>query len=242
MARTRSLQDLIADVRWAADAEGTTRRHTDEKITRALNQGQQAFRLMVSDAGHTFYLTQGGGVMTIGDDRVYALPGDFVAIYGVDLVIDDEAREMYEFQISERNKFGGAYSDIMGAPVAWRLEGADLMRVSPTPDAAYPFYVWYLPRPDDMTGTFNSAGTLTASTSSFDGIAGWEDWLVYDTAMRITARDTNSEKYQMLAAELTRITSRILVVSRKRQRAGPIRRTDTRGRRRAVEASARRST
>jgi hypothetical protein len=238
MARTRALQDLIADVRFAADIEGATARHTDQAIVRSLNQSQQALRQLISDHGIEYYLTSGGGVMTAGDDRVYPLPGEIVAVYGVDVLVNEEWRELAPFQMSERNALGGAGANaVLGVPTYYRLEGPDLMRVAPAPDSAYAFQIWFLPRPDDLEATFNADGSLATSTAVFDGMHGWEDWLVYDTALRISARDAGvNDNYELLTAEHARIQARILSQAKKRVRNGPVRRVDTRGRRQLVEA------
>lgn len=240
MARTRTLQELIADVRWHGDTEGLAARHTDEKIVRALNQSQQALRLLVSGHGSTYYLTSAAGVMTADDDRLYPLPADLVAIYGVDVIVSaDDVRELFPYQFAERNKYKFATGQT-GVPVSWRPEGADLVRVLPAPDAAYSYLVWYLPRAADMAATFDAAGALAASTATFDGIAGWEDWLVLDTCLRLSARDANTnDNYELLQSEFARVEKRVVTNARKRIRNGPGRRLDTRGRRLCLETVSR---
>jgi hypothetical protein len=243
VARTRTLQDLVADVRWASDTEPATIRHTDKQIVRALNQSQQAFRLMISEAGHPYYtelyeessIAAGASLLTLANVDV----DPFVAILGMDIDVGGEWREMFPFQLSERNNYqSNTASD--GIPTHYRhrvIQTNDvIVDVMPVADATYPVRLWLLPNGIDFSATYTVDDAISTSSSIFDGIAGWEDWIVYDTALRITARDANiSDNYEVLAAEFARVEQRVMKWSKQRVRNGPGRRLDTRGRREAIE-------
>ncbi len=232
MARTRSLQDLVADVRWIADVEGATARHTDKKIVRALNQSQQAFRLMVSIAGHPYYISDEVKSVGAGSNTFTPTSTDIVAVLGLDVLVDSDLIELVEFQFSERNKYPLSQT---GRPVMFRYM-AEEITIQPTSDADYTFRIWYLPVGTEFTATYDGNDMITASSSSFDGIAGWEDWLVYDSALRISTRDAGvNDNFELIQAELGRIERRILAEAKKRVRVGPLHRVDTRGRRKSLE-------
>lgn len=233
MARTRGLQDLVADVRWISDTEGATSRHTDRQIVRALNQSVQALRLMISEYS-PYYLTS---TTTASASATVSLASitDIVAIYGVDIAVSGETRELFPFQFSERNKYESSVVSETGIPTSYRYSGGSLL-IRPTPDASYTFTIWYLPTGTDMTATYNADDSIATTSSSFDGIAGWEDWIVYDTAMRISTRDAGvNDNFEVLGAELARIQQRIVNDAKKRTRDKPVRRVDTRGRRIGLE-------
>lgn len=234
MARSRTLQDLLADVRWIADAEGATSRHTDKKLVRALNQSIQAFRLMISEHS-PYYITSTTTASSSATVSLAAIT-DIVAIYGVDVSVSGEMRELYPFQLSERNRWESSTTSETGIPTAYRYSGGSLL-IRPTPDGSYTYTIWYLPTGTDMTATYDADDALATSSSSFDGIAGWEDWIVYDTALRISSRDAGvNDNFELLSAELARIQMRLINDAKKRTRDKPVRRIDTRARRAQLQA------
>lgn len=237
MARTRSLQNLLSDVRWTADEEASTSRHTDFMITRALNQSIQAFRRMVTRGGIDYYEHATSGNLTANVATLTG-PADLVEVTGLDVSVDGELRDVYPISRSERNDFqpGGAQT---GVPVGFRIVEDATITLYPTPDAAYAYQLWYLQTGTDLTGTFDANGALTASTSTFDGLSGWEDWIVYDTALRLATRDgAVNDNYELLSDGLAKIEVRILS-DRRRVSSGPLRRKDSRGRRSYTKTVAR---
>jgi hypothetical protein len=223
MARTRSLSQLIADVRYVGDIEGATQRHPDDQLTRLINQAIQAFRLMLCSSGSSYYLTRVSGTLTDGDNTL-TLPDDFVRAYGLDIQVGGRWRELYAYQHSERNSFEDVWLTT-GPPTYFRERNLDTLDLMPTSDGTYPYRLWYLPTGDD----------LSEDSDEFDGIAGWEDWVVYTAAMGTCTRDASvNDNYELLADGLTRIQARILMEAGKRKVPSATRRVDTRGRRREV--------
>lgn len=223
MAREITLDDLIAAVQWQADIEGAVQRHTPQKITDALNLSQQAFRLRIS-AASDYYKTKTATLSIAGGDTTVPVPADFVRLYGFDIQYQGRWRELFPFSFSERNK-GDDYWLTSGPPTYFRERNAGLIDIMPTSDGAYSYRLWYLP-----TGT-----DLVNGTDTFDGIAGWEDWLIFDTALRVSARDADvNDNYQYLQSEFSRVDKRVFEEAAKRTVPGAGRRLDTMGRRERV--------
>ena len=212
-------------------------RHTDKKLVRALNQSIQAFRKLISEKGNDFYETTASGVLVAGTSTITA-PADLVDVMGLDITVNGERRSVFPATRGDRNDYQILAGALTGVPVSFRMSALATIELYPTPDSAYAYRLLYLPTGTDMTATYDANDALTASSSVFDGMAGWEDWIVYDTAVRIATRDAaTNDNYELLVAELARIQARILT-GRKRVRAGPLRRKDTRGRRLNAEATA----
>jgi hypothetical protein len=228
VARNRSLAELIADVRHIGDTEGATQRHTDEAIVRHLNQSIQAFRLMISSVS-PYYLRMDTATLTAGNG-FFTIPAHFVRVYGIDVLLGGtEPRELVPFQFSERNTYRDAWQTT-GPPVYYRERDEDTIDVMPVADITYTLLVWHLPTGSD----------LADDGDQFDGIAGWEDWIVYDSALRTSTRDAGvNDNFELLTAELGRIQERILKESGKRHVPGTTRRVDTHGRRRKLEWASR---
>jgi hypothetical protein len=230
MARTRTTDDLVADVRWQADVEGALQRHTTEKIVRALNQSNQAFRLMISSVSD-YYLTYYDSGSAVPATTILAgessvdFPADFVHLYGFDINYQGKPRELFPYQRSERNRYQDNWVTT-GTPTYFREE-SNVIRFMPTADGSYDYRLLYLPTGDELD-----------ADTDFDGIAGWEDWLVFDSALRISTRDADvNDNYQYLQGELARIETRIKAEAGKRTVPKSGRRLDTRGRRQGVEWS-----
>jgi hypothetical protein len=226
MARTRTLANLRADVRWQCDQEGATLRHTNAAIDRALNQSIQRFRLKISrDAGLAFYLTKATGTTTAGavstvepyTSLVHGVT-NLVWIKSLSLNANGEVTPLeqvphdaiWEFQNGGRT----------GVPRAFTSNDLTTILLLPASSGAYPYVLWYLP-----------AGTdLSADGDTFDGIAGWEDWIVFDVCTKLLLRDEHEEQLGVFEGYKTQIWEDI-ARSAQRGRAGPHKRIDQHGRR-----------
>ncbi len=232
--RGRTLTNLIADVRRVADLDGMTARHPDANITRELNQSIQAFRRMVT-GWCDYYVLNNVAALTVaaGSDRVSGADlTAMVRLYGLDIQIGNEWRELFPYSIAERNRYQADTAGT-GIPTYYReylgttTTSFDI-KVIPTADATYTMRSWHL-----------TAGVdLSLGADVFDGISGWEDWIIYDTAIRCATRDSGvNDNYELLTQELGRIQARIEKEARTLKLPGTAKRLDTRGRRMAVEQS-----
>jgi hypothetical protein len=223
VARTRRLDALRSDVREQADLGGLTGRHPDANLTRHINQAIAAFRLLLSREGHPFYLKEAPDSTEAGIAE-YSLPDDFIYLYGVDLEESGKKRSLEPFELIERNDYESS-SGSDGVPVGYRLHSEGKIRFLPTPVDAYSYTLLYLPTQTD----------LSSDSDTFDGIAGWEDWIVLDAGMRCLAKDEEGEQFAILQRMRDEKTAEILSTA-KRRGGGPACRVDTRGRKRAMRA------
>lgn len=211
MSRTRQLSDLRADVCLRADiVDGATGgRHPSTEINRYINQAIQRFRRLVTDCGNPYYRAL--SLATTSTDstpdannwapRDYlALPTDFYHLIGIDITTNGTTVNMMPYAELERNmfKFAPAWlaSGGVGMPVFFSLggqnaAGARIVKIIPSASNAYPVQMWYLPIATDLVN----------DTDLFDGVAGYEDWVVNRAAMDALLRDNNPGRYQLLAAE-----------------------------------------
>jgi len=189
MARTRTLAELRADVRFQADVEREALRHPNTKLTRLINQSIQAFRLMISKSGQPYYLATSASANTVLGTDAYALPTDLVRLFGVDLTHDERTISLSPYMFAERNDYTQEASNSdRGWPVYYRIHTGNNIRLTPIPDGVYAYVFQYLQYGTD----------LVDDTDTFDGLGGWEDWVVYDSALRVLARDVDSEQYQLV--------------------------------------------
>jgi hypothetical protein len=226
--RTRTLTNLLLDIRWQADQLGATLRNDDTSLTRALNQSIQAFREWISDNGFAYYLRPSSGTCPIGATAPYAfgqvnisaISPAVVRVYGFDLTIDNVIYSLDAVAFAERNNFQGFLSDTnkSGIPISFSMYDNNQIALLPPAQAAYPYTLWYLPVSAD----------LAAGSDTFDGIAGWEEWLIWDVLMKLVVRESDGAKAQLSAGERERVQAAILKRSRHLQRQGPMIKRDTR--------------
>lgn len=236
MARTRSLAQIRADVCYMADISdgGTTGRHTTANLNRRINEAVQQFTRLVTDAGSPTYLKQSvvntSTSATVDANnwapRDYlALPSDFYHLVGVDLTIGGSTISLQDFMTLDRNMFRDAPSWLtnngVGRPDSYQLGGSNaagsrILRIIPSADAVYSCVIWYLPAPAD----------LVADGDTFDGIAGFEDWVVNRVVMDAMGRDSNATPYQVAQTENAKLESDMAFQFAKA--AGPGRKVDAR--------------
>lgn len=212
MSRTRTLAQLRADVCDRADiTDGlTTGRHTTANLNRRINQAIQQFVRLVTECGCTWYIKQASGTTSSSSTadttgwapRDYiALPSDFYHLEGIDITTGGTTVPMLDFMMLERNLFkiapawlatGGA-----GMPIFYKVgginqAGANVAKIIPSSDGVYPYVIWYLGIPTDLSN----------DSDTFDFIAGYEEWVVNRAVMDSMLRDgAQTPVYSACAAE-----------------------------------------
>lgn len=233
MARTRTLAELRNDVRWQFDFESMTARVTDARLTRAINQSIQEFRELISDAGNPYFLvtSTNGATLTAGATSPYPFGALTVSSfspailrpYGFDIKVGNQWTELAPVNFGQRNDFQNDWlnGSTTGQPRVFFQFNAAQIAYAPASDAAYEYKIYYLPTLTD----------LSADGDTFDGIAGWEEWVVFNAGSKLLLRDNQGEQFAAFAAERQRLLEGILSKSNHRQRAGATGRSDVRGRR-----------
>lgn len=232
MARTRTFAQLEEDVRIAADIQNKLARFPVAEVRRHINQAIQSHRGMVSEMGAQFYVEPVAVTYAAGSPNVtFPTNPNIAESYGLDVVVNGRARELYPAGSERRNDWGGvsgAASATRGVPVYFTARGSGVT-VVPLPDAAYTGTAWVMLISPD----------LAIDGDTFNGVAGWEDWVVFDAAIRTLAKDGDPEQLAVLSAQRSDSEARIRERVRRYTRDGPHSRVDTRGRRRWREARSR---
>lgn len=193
MARNATLAVIRRDVQNQADTAGLTTRHPDALIDRLINQSIQRFRERITIEGAQHYLTNTTGLFTAGAtspfpffvmDLSAAAPA-IVRIHHVTIDVAGRHKTLVHVPFREYTKWSGA--DVTGEPIAWANYQTTGLAIMPAPDQAYAWNVWYLPVLDD----------LEDDTDEFNGVAGWEDFIVWDVVCRLIVRDQYPQAYAM---------------------------------------------
>lgn len=210
--RTRTLTQMLTDLRWQADQLGATLRHDDISLTRIINQSIQRWREWVSEQGHPLYLTPHSGVLPVGLTAPYAfgtLDMSFwnptpVHVYQLEVTVNNQVLDVPQIPFEHRNQYQGVFGPMptgatQSIPVGFFRYGNTLGIVPPA-QSAYPFTAWYMA----------SAPDLAVGSDTFDGIAGWEEWLTWDCMVKIITRDHDAGAYATASAERDRLQADFL--------------------------------
>jgi len=208
VARTRTLTQMLADVRWQADQVGATLRHTDADLTRAINQSIQRWREWVSEQGWPLYLTPFSSTLTVGPTAPYAFGtldmsgwtgGPVLHVYQLECTVNGQVLDIPQIPFEQRNQYQGIFGPVptgatQSIPVGFFRYGNKL-GIVPPPQSAYPYTGWFM-------GLFPD---LVAGSDTFDGIAGWEEWLNWDVLVKILVRDREGGIYALATSERDRL-------------------------------------
>ena len=179
MSRSRTLTNLLDDVRKAADIEGAAARFPDAELTEYINQSIARLYTMLDRLDSTHYQnTQ--TITTVSGTKAYSLADSFWTLKGVRVRVSGNV----QFRARRYMPEEGQWLDTMGVwaqgnPVCYRLVG-NTIAFSPVPTGAYTVYVDYTDAPT----------RLSSGGDTFDGIAGFERWVVLDAAIKCKQKDS----------------------------------------------------
>ncbi len=207
MSRTVTLTQLRSDIATQADIVGATARYPNATLNRFINQSIQRFREKLSSEGATHYLVNVAGTLTPGAISPFpfgvidlsAVNPSVVRTYGVDITLTSGiVTTLSHSPFQSRADFGGPI--VKGEPRAWAHYQTRKVAIMPAPSEAYPYNVWYLPVLAD----------LAADADTFDGVAGWEDFIVWDVVTRLIIRDQYLTAFQVATTYKNEIWADIL--------------------------------
>jgi hypothetical protein len=185
MARTRTLLQLRTEVRDRGDLSSD--RHTDAQVTRYINQSIAELYDIILEVTDDYWLESDDVTVSSGT-ATYALSGltyDFYLLKGIDVQDGSTWRPLRRFNFSERNQ------NQTGSAEKWstryRIMGSNI-RLRPTPQWSGTIRVWYIPVPTE----------LSADGDTFDGVSGWEEYVIVDSIIKARVRDEEDVSDQML--------------------------------------------
>lgn len=152
--------------------------------------------------------------ITADGSASYALPSNYYQTIGVDFELSDDVwAPLARVMPGERNMLSGT-----GDAIGYRIKAATVV---------------LMPKPS--SGTYRhlyvtAAPVLSADGDTFDGVNGWEQWVVYDVAWKILVKEGSTEEADRMARERDRIQAEIEAAAADRETANPMRVVDVRSR------------
>ena len=210
MPMTVTLTELLSRVRTRADMVGSDF-VTDTELTYWINESIRSLYDMLVKAYGEDYFISSKSFNTVSGQSEYALDAspvsisDFYKLKGVDVVFStDDVRTLRRFTFRDRNRYSPQATWTSGGAkaIVYRLQGGKLWLL-PAPVGVYAVKVWYVP----------AFTALATGASTFDGINGWEKWVVAEVARKALMKEESdvSELNQELGAYKVEIEAMIAV-------------------------------
>jgi len=207
MARAVSLASIETQVRQRAQMENSTFITSAEMLSYINASGCELYELLVAARGKEYYLSSQTIVTTSGVSG-YALATNFYEVVGIDLAVGGRSVTLQRYEFAERNRFQNPVVVPALTPLVYGIEGTTL-RLLPTPTSAQTVTVWYVPAPT----------LYTTTDSTFDGIAGWEEYIVVDCAIRCLQKQESDVSAFMAQKEQLRRRIQSMATMRDRSQA-----------------------
>ena len=162
---------------------------------------------------YTFTLT--------GGTQLYPLPSDFKALLGAEVALNPSDPNSWitikQFEFIQRNllNFPNIYTFYGITNIRYRLNGNNIY-IAPIPTGGQTLRIWYVPRPNQ----------LIADTDIVDGVAGWEEYIVTDVAIKALAK--TEEDVSVFAMQKAALLKRVEEAAENRNIGEPQRVSDAR--------------
>lgn len=189
---------------------------------------KELYDLLISSYGNDYSVATPVTFQTDGTNDKYSLPDGtlysgapaFYKLLGVDLQVQGASGAwltLKPFAFAERNRFSpyGIQSLFSSAVLRYRLLGNQIW-FTPLPQSGLTVQLWYIPEPS----------TLSADADTFDGISGWEEYVVIDAAIKAMQKEESD--VSVLMAQKQAIGKRIEAMAESRDPGSPATVVDTR--------------
>jgi hypothetical protein len=217
MAATRTLLQLRTGARQLADQENSGF-ISDSELTSYINYGcRKLYDLLVGAFGEQYYMTS-DTIATVAGTQDYDLPDDFYQLVGVELQLSaQEYLTLRPFGFTKRNyySFPGRYLISGDENLRYALVGQKI-RFVPIPNSVKTIRLDYVP----------AFTLLSADADTFDGINGWEDYVMIDAAIKMKQKEESD--VNVLMAMKQEIEAKIQGLKNKRDQSFPKTVQDTR--------------
>lgn len=176
MPSTVTVQKMIDGARARADLQNS-QFCSDAELIDQISLSYAKLYSTILDKFPEFNITSQNLTLTPGTS-IYSLPADFYRLRGVDINIGNQPYQLRKFSFTERNRAIGAISS---RPSHYILTNTTIKLVPAphTTGGTDSVTLWYAPVPTK----------LTTAGQSVDGVAGFEEYIMLDTAIYIRTKE-----------------------------------------------------
>jgi hypothetical protein len=185
---------------------------SDSELNYLINASvAELYDLLIANRDENYYIDSDTFTTSAGDSE-YDLPADFYKLMGVDLVNgSSDSVTLKAFKWQERNR------SITGVEELRYQIRNNTLKFIPTPSSGKSIKVWYVPRPT----------ALSLDADTFDGINGFEEYVIIDAAIKMRVKEESPVQELMLEKQM--MEKRILKSCQGRDSTEPPRVIDVEG-------------
>ena len=197
MAAAVSLAAMVTSVRRRTNLERNFNFVPDVEIVEYINEACQDLYDLLSDLGGQEWFRKTWPIVTrtaSGDDPgdTYPLPPDFYKLTSAEIVYSGGVtRPIAPYMEKERATYTLLTGWSIGALAWYRMLGANQIRFIPAPAAQYTVNLNGYPTFTKLTVAAYRDSTerqILQAPASFDGINGWEQYVIWKTVARVQAK------------------------------------------------------
>jgi len=183
VARTRTLTDMLLDIRQRTNQENSTF-VTDAELTEYLNQElAELYTRIVQAQGPAHYRSSSSVSVTSGT-ALYSLPADLWQVQQVEAVIGGVTWRLRPFMGYEHAPLASTGRPLAYyAPVKYRVQADQIEFLPPT--QTFTATVYYTKAPP----------RLSAGSDTFDGFAGYEVAAIYGACATVLAKEESDPSF-----------------------------------------------
>jgi hypothetical protein len=211
---------LVARVRQRADMEENYF-VSDLEVQTYINVGlSELHDLLIQTYGQDYYISNSTFTTTSGVDSYTIssnIGADFYKLRGVDAKLNGSMwSTLIPFNFNERNlNQQGSITNVWGLTnTRYRLVGENLV-FTPSPNSAIEVKIWYIPTSQQFSST-----TPATSTTTFDDINGYSEYVIIDAAIKCLQKEESD--VQVLLAQKAAMKRRIEVAASNRDAGSPL--------------------
>jgi hypothetical protein len=209
MARTFTLLQLRTKARERSDMVNSSF-VTDSELNGYISASYTELYDLLVQSG-LIYFTPTTQTITGTGAETYALPGGYYGTIRVDRQSGSDYFPLTEYMITERHSFENSSGDA----TVYSPQGSNISLL-PAPSGGTYRHI-YIPAPAD----------LTSDSDTVDGVSGWEEFIIVDTAKKMLQKEESSTA--TIERDLERIRARIEEMVQNRAWSTPRRVVDVRG-------------
>lgn len=206
--------NVILECQQRANKEGS-QFYTQQELISMVNQSyKELYDLLVTAFGDDYYVATPYTYTTGQNQQLYPLPSDFYKLLLCEVALNPQDPNSYvtlkQFNFIQKNLYNypNQYTMYGITNLRYRLNGSNLMLV-PQTQGNQTIRIWYIPRPNQLINP----------TDILDGIAGWEEYVVADTCIKMLAKEESD--VSVFASQKMMMTKRIEDMSKNRNVGEP---------------------
>lgn len=185
MARTRTAENIVADIRKRADMVGSDF-VSDDEVLELFNQEIAELRGVIRRAEGQPYVRAEHDITVTAGSSTYPLPDSFAELLSVKRVYAGRTVELKPFMEFERSGLGGAPAE--GAPTWYRLNGDNIDFLPATVGAE--ITIAYIPTEDRLQ-------FAPGTPNTFDGVMGYEVAAIYGAVAACLQKEESDPSFYL---------------------------------------------